>query len=409
MERTIKLYYDGGELVVNIPGGVTVDEFRAKTAVKPVGPEQFTGALTRAGFRESLTSPPLVIVNDGYRNTPTARILSWLNEISPPVVSKGRFLIATGAHSAPTGKHLMSIFGDLYEKVKSRVYWHEASNIDSMTPVGTDSFGETVLVNRLFAEAERVIIIGSVEPHYFAGFTGGRKSIFPGVCDLGTIERNHNMADSLEAQPMKLDRNPVHEHLDSLLNLVDIAKVFSIQIVLSSDDSIAGIFCGPARDSFHEAATLARDIYSCRFDHQYDLALAELLPPLDDNLYQVQKALENCQTSVRDGGTCVVVAACRGGVGSDSFFKLADIWDRTTNQAKDGICRFGSHKLSRVNAMTRRIDVRLHSTLPADRVRHVFWEPVEHLNELIQSRLKSGSRLAVVRNAGHTVMTSHIC
>lgn len=409
MEQTIKLYFDGRDLVVNIPCGVTVDEFRAKTAVNSVGPELFKGELTRAGFREFLNSPPLVIVNDGYRNTPTARILAWLNEISPLVIAKGRFLIATGAHSAPTEKHLVSIFGDLYEYVKSRIYWHDAANNDAMSTVGTDSFGEPVLVNRMFAEAGRVIITGSVEPHYFAGFTGGRKSIFPGICDLKTIERNHNLADSLESQPMKLDHNPVHEHLDSLLNLVDIAKVFSIQIVLSSDNSIAGIFCGLARDSFHEAATLARDIYSCRFDERYDLALAELLPPLDDNLYQVQKALENCQTSVRDHGTCVVVAACRGGIGSDSFFKLADIWDRHSNQANDGIRRFGSHKLSRVNAMTRRIEVRLHSTLPADQVRQVFWEPVENLNVLIENRLKSGSRLVIVRNAGHTVMTSHSC
>jgi nickel-dependent lactate racemase len=409
MERTIKLWYDGGELIVSIPGGVTVDEFQAKIAARTVSPEQFAGELTRAGFREFLTSPPLVIVNDGYRHTPTARILSWLNDIAPLVVSRSRFLVATGAHSAPSEKHLRVIFGDLYENVKSRVYWHDALNADSMIPVGTDSFGEPVLINRLFAEAGRVIIIGSVEPHYFAGFTGGRKSIFPGICDLKTIERNHNLADSLDAQPMKLDRNPVQEHLDGLLNLVDTDKLFSIQIVLDSHDTISGICCGRIRDSFHEAVLMAEEIYSCRNDGQYDMTLAELLPPLDDNLYQAQKALENCQTSVRDGGVCVVAAACRGGIGTDSFFKLADVWDRSANQAKDGIRRFGSHKLSRVNAMARRIDVRLYSALPADQVRHVYWEPVADLNAFVRDQLGSVSRLAIVRNAGHTVMTSNGC
>ena len=409
MERTIKLWYDGGELTVDIPGGVTVDEFRAKTVEKAVTPEQFAVGLGRAGFSEFVTSSPLVIVNDGYRNSPTARILSWLNHIAPLVVSGGRFLVATGAHSAPSEKHLRAVFGDLYDTVRSRVFWHDALRTDSMSPVGTDSFGEPVLVNRLFCEAGRVIIIGSVEPHYFAGFTGGRKSIFPGICDLKTIERNHNLADSLEARPMKLDHNPVQEHLDSLLGLVDIDKVLSIQIVLDSRDTIAGIFCGRVRDSFLEAVRLAEEIYSCRTDGLYDMTLAELVPPLDDNLYQAQKALENCQTSVRDGGTCVVAAACRGGIGTDSFFKLADAWDRSANRAKDGIRRFGSHKLSRVNTMSRRIDVRLYSTLPADQVRHVYWEPVADLSAFVRDRLTPASRLAIVRNAGHAVMINHNC
>lgn len=407
MAQTITLAYGGGKLIVNIPDGVIVHEFQAETATKAVGPEAFADSLIRAGFREFLTSPPLVIVNDGFRNTPTARILGWLNEIAPLVISKGRFLISTGAHSVPSEKHLKTVFGDLYESVKSRIDWHVAAACDSMAEVGQDLFGESVQINRQYIQAERVIVIGSVEPHYFAGFTGGRKSLFPGLCDLKTTERNHNLADSLEAQPMKPRDNPVADHLDSLLDLVDIEKVFSIQIVMDSRDTISGIFCGRLRDSFHEATKLAREIYSCKWEEPYDMTLAEMLPPLDDNFYQAQKALENCQVSVRDGGTCVVASACRGGIGTDDFFKLADIWDRNTNQAKDGVKRFGSHKLSRVNTMTKRIDVRLFSTLPPEQVRHAYWEPVSDLNAFLGDRLKPGSRLAIVRNAGHTVMTSH--
>ncbi len=408
MPREMKLAYAGGELTVNIPDGVTCDEFRAKTAPHPVGREEFRASLVRAGFEQFLTSPPLVIVNDGYRNTPTATILEWLSEIAPLVIERSRFLIATGAHAAPKPEHLKTIFGPLHEKVKSRVEWHDATDAASLQSVGHDQFGEPAFINKLFLSHERVIVIGSVEPHYFAGFTGGRKSLFPGICDLKTIERNHNMAESLEAQPMKLDGNPVAEHLDALLDLIDAGKVMSIQVVLDSTGAVAGIFCGSIRDCFHEAGRRAKEIYACSFDQKYEIVLCELLPPLDDNLYQAQKALENCQAAVADGGACVVVAGCRGGIGSDHFYKLADRWDRKTNQPKDGVRRFGSHKLSRVNAMSRRIQVGLYSTLRPEQARHVYFEPIRDMNMYLSGRLRAGLRLAVVRNAGHTVLTAHV-
>jgi nickel-dependent lactate racemase len=399
--------YGGGEISAEVPDGVMCDEFRAETANNPAGMESLRSALIAARFEQFLTTPPLVIVNDGYRNTPTAKILNWLAEISPLVIDRATFLIATGAHSAPTDQHLQTIFGDLYGRVKSRVHYHDAKNGDSMVAVGKDRFGETVWLNKLFAEHERVIVIGSVEPHYFAGFTGGRKGIFPGICDYKTIERNHNLADSLAAQPMKLDHNPVATHLDSLLDLIDLSKVFSIQVVMDSTDTIAGIFCGNLRDSFHEAAEMARQIYACAFEEPYDVTLCELLPPLDDNLYQVQKALENCQSSVRDGGACIVVAACKGGIGSEHFYKLADIWDRARNRPNDGVARFGSHKLSRVNAINGRVLVGLYSELPIKTCRHVFYEKIDNLERYIHARLGSGGRIAVVRNAGHTVLVQH--
>ncbi len=407
MAGVIKLAYGGGELSVCVPDGVVCDEFRAELAKNPADIEQFRLALVSAKLEQFLTAPPLVIVNDGYRNTPTARVLDWLSHISPLVIERATFLIATGAHSAPTEAHCRAIFGRLYDRVKSRVVYHDAKNQASMSPVGKDRFGETVWLNKLFAEHERVIVIGSIEPHYFAGFTGGRKGIFPGICDLKTIERNHNMADSLAAQPMKLDRNPVATHLDSLLTLIDLSKVLSIQVVMDSSDTIAGIFCGNLRDTFHEGAELARRIYACEFEEPYDITLCELLPPLEDNLYQVQKALENCQTSVRDGGACIVVAACKSGIGSEHFYKLAEIWDRARNQAKDGVARFGSHKLSRVNAMSGRILVGIYTDLPAETTHHVFYEKIKDLEMYLSARLGFGGRVAVVRNAGHTVLVQH--
>ena len=111
--------------------------------------------------------------------------------------------------------------------------------------------------------------------------------------------------------------------------------------------------------------------------------------------------------AVADGGSIIVVSACEGGIGSEHFFKLAAIWDREANRPTDGVPRFGSHKLSRVNAIGRRIDVRLHSTLPEDSVRRVFYEPVDDITACLAEKAKDKKdfRVAVVHDAGHTVLT----
>jgi len=157
--------------------------------------------------------------------------------------------------------------------------------------------------------------------------------------------------------------------------------------------------------AFREAARAARELYAYPVTEPYDLVLAEVRPPLDRSLYQIQKGLENTQMGVRDGGTDVVIGYCEDGVGSKPFFELAAIWDREKNQPRDGITRFGSHKLSRVNAMTRRINVRIFSTLPPDTPRRVFYEPVTDLRALMSECLSEDrNRLAVVHDAGHSVL-----
>jgi nickel-dependent lactate racemase len=274
--------------------------------------------------------------------------------------------------------------------------------------LGTDSFQGEVWLNRQIKESQATIIIGSVEPHYFAGFTGGRKSIFPGLTDLATIERNHNLANSLDAAPLKLEGNPVAEHLDELMGLISAENMLTIQLVQDTTHQILGCFCGNLHNAYREAVDLSRQVYAHKIKRKYDLVIAEMLPPLDNNLYQAQKALENCQLAVKDGGTIVIVSACDGGIGSDFFFELADKWDRERNESSDGHQYFGSHKLSRVNTLSKRIDIRLVSHLSDKDIRRVYYEPLDNLEKFIYSTMSECEKnnMAVVHDAGHTVLTT---
>lgn len=403
----IELAYAESTLTLDIPSSIQVDIFSPTAVQSPLGVDAFLNGFLQAGGDRFLSGdPPLIVVNDGYRNTPTATILQWLDQLHPGIVDSARYLISTGAHTAPTEEHYDKIFRRLWERVRDNVSYHDAGDRSSMTSVGKDGLGGEVWVNSAVLENKKILVIGSVEPHYFAGFTGGRKAIFPGLTDIDTVARNHNLANSLEAAPLKLEGNPVAEHLDSLMVMLERDKFFGIQIVTDSRRQIAGLFFGRLSTAFRNATSIAEKIYTRQVFKRYDVIICEVLPPLDKNLYQAQKALENCQTAVRDGGTIIIVSACEEGIGSEYFFQLADRWDRKANRSKDDKQHFGSHKLSRVISIGKRVDIRLYSTLPDDIARHVFYEPLDNLQLFLYSTGKEceNYHLAVVHDAANMVL-----
>lgn len=403
----IALAYGTSGVTVDVPDWVHVDQFGSKTVEHVAGYDDFLDELDRwAGSDFHFDREPLIVVNDGHRSTPTQQVLEWLDTYDRSLLDSCRFLVACGTHGEPSPEHMETIFGPFLGRVRSRVAWHDCHDLSSMITVGVDHFGQQVYLNKLAAEAPQVIVITSVEPHYFAGFTGGRKSFFPGLTDMATIERNHNLANSLDCAPMKLAGNPMAEHLDEMQELLAPRNIHSIQIVADVEHQVFSVCIGQLDAAFKRSTRAATSLYGNSVEKQYDLVVAEVRPPLDKNLYQIQKALENTQAAVTDGGTVVVIAACADGVGSDHFFNMAAAWDQEKNEPVDGIRRFGSHKLSRVKAMTHRIDVRLYSTLPDDQPRQVFYEPTHDLQTLMGDCLdkEKGNRLAVVRDAGHTVI-----
>ena len=403
----IKLAYGKDGIIVRVPGGVQADTFGRTEVDNPITYPQFVDALKKNHVDRllGLDPPPLVVVNDGHRPTPTPQILEWLDKFAPGFLNRARIVVACGTHGQPSPEHLDKIFGRFLERLQGRYTWHDCNDLGSVVKVGVDHFGKDVFVNRAAVDATRVLIVTSSEPHYFAGFTGGRKSFFPGLADRATIERNHNLANSLDCAPLRLKGNPMAEHLKEMLGLLDVDKLFSIQLVVDAGRRIGSIFCDRIDRAFAEAVRASRALYETKVDYSYDLVLAEILPPLDKSLYQIQKGLENTQSVVRDGGTVAVVADCHGGVGQQSFVDLASLWDRAGNRPLDGVAHFGSHKLSRVNAMTRRIDVRLKSELPPHIPRQVYYEPVDDLQELVDAAgSRGGARMAVVHDAAHTVL-----
>ena len=394
-------------LKIDIPDFCSVDIFKPKLSDIILGFSDFKREFEEHQIASFLDNEKiLIVVNDAHRSTPTAQILQWVKKLAPSVLSSATFLVACGTHKKPSEVEYLKIFGELYNELKDAIYYHDCHNTEELTLVGIDRFNQEFYLNKNVFEFEKVWFINSVEPHYFAGFTGGRKSLVPGLADFKTIERNHNLANSLECSPTKLVGNPMAEHLDSLLAMVDKKKFLSLQIVTDKNKNICMLSFGTLIDSFAKVVEKANEIYVPLCESAYDLLILEILPPLDRSIYQAQKALENCQMVVKDGGSIIICSGCKDGIGSEHFYKLAENWDAEKNCPKDGILTFGSHKLKRVNEISKRVHVYCKSTLSDKILSKLFYKSIDNVSAYIEevSKKNENYKIGVAYDAAHIVL-----
>ncbi|MBM4237836.1 MAG: nickel-dependent lactate racemase, partial [Euryarchaeota archaeon] len=274
--------------------------------------------ISSAPLREFLEGAETVVfvLNDATRPTPTPKVLDEL--ATRMDLSKARFLIATGSHRAPTEEEYRFILGSHYEALMPRVHSHDSKR-DKFIYLGKSKNGTPMWVNQMAYDADRLVIITSVEPHYFAGYTGGRKSFFPGVASFETIEQNHKLAMSPKAQILVLEGNPVHEDMMDALSAIKGKKVFSVQLVLDRHQKVYRAAAGQIDQAFRRAVEWSNEVFVVPIKERAEVVVTVAPYPMDVDLYQSQKALDNGKWALKEGGTIVFVAECRSGIGHDTF------------------------------------------------------------------------------------------
>jgi nickel-dependent lactate racemase len=330
---------------VLVPNKVIVkdqDEIIEKALKNPIGKESFEQFAKK-------TEKLLVIVNDATRPTPTSKILDYLFPIfsSHPDV---KFLIATGVHRAPTEEEYRFIFGKSYDTFKDQIFAHDARKEEDMTYLGKSKNGTEMYINKMVSEIGNVVVIGSVEPHYFAGYTGGRKSFLPGVASYKTIEMNHKLALSDDARSLALDDNPVNQDMIDAMNVLKDINVFSIQTVLTGDHNIYAVTAGDLIQSFDAAITYANEVFCVPLKKRGNIVLTVAPYPMDIDLYQSQKALDNGKLALEDDGIIILVSKCRDGIGEATFLDLlsqADTHQDVFNLIDDEY-KLGYHKAGKM-------------------------------------------------------------
>lgn len=294
---------------------------------------------TEAALRKPVAGPPLVeqvrpgervviLVSDVTRAVETHLFLPViLNELNRAGVPDRDIavLFATGAHRAQTWEERFALVG---EEVARRVPLaeHDARADADLVWIGRTSRGTEVRVNRLAARADLVIMTGAAVFHDFAGFSGGRKAVLPGISAYDAIQHNHSLL--LDPVPGRgrhplatsgvLDGNPVHE--DMLEAAQFLPRTFVVNVVLNSRREIAAVVAGPCREAHAQACRIVTRLYGIPIAQRADLVLASCGGyPRDISFYQATKAIDNASHAVADGGVMILVAECREGYGEEDF------------------------------------------------------------------------------------------
>ena len=347
----------------------------------------------------------LLIVNDATRPTPTSRIM----EIIHPILKNKNFriLIATGSHRAPTEEEYDFIFGRLYSKIKDRVVVHDAKKSECVS-IGRTRHGTEMCLNKLVTESDAIIPIGSVEPHYFAGYTGGRKSLLPGVASYDTITANHKLAISQEAQAMKLKGNPVAEEMDDAEALFLKLNIFSIMTVLDSNHKTYAAAAGNLRDSFQALIKKADEVFCVPIKRQADIVVTVATEPTDIDLYQSQKALDNGKYAMKDGGIIILVSACRSGIGSQTFLDLLGS-EKSCQAVIDKLSkeyRLGYHKAGKMAEIGLKSQMWAVTPLDPEIVRKAHMRPFRSVSEALTEALKEkgpSAKVTFIMDGGLTI------
>jgi nickel-dependent lactate racemase len=215
------------------------------------------------------------------------------------------------------------LLGEISSKFSDRFFIHDAIG-DPTFFSGNTSRGTRVEVSKRLLDYENVVTIGSVEPHWFAGYTGGRKSLVPGVASFETIRQNHSLALGDGVGPLITSKNPLFEDLNEattliLENLNDIGGpvIRSINCVAHKDD-IFSISSSTVIESINPLISDVNKIFR-KYTQPTDIVIAIACAPMDRDLYQAMKSFENVRSSLRQKASFILVASCPEGIGPPHF------------------------------------------------------------------------------------------
>ncbi len=328
----------------------------------------------------------LIIVNDATRPTPTKKVLDVI--LTDLVKIPVKFIIATGAHRGPSEEEYIQIFGEYYEKIKNDIIVHDAKKSEDMVFLGKSSNGTEMYVNRAGVDAHKIIIIGSVEPHYFAGYTGGRKSFLPGIAGFNTIEQNHKLALVPEAKALALEGNPVHEDMEDAIQTVQ-KEIFAIMTVLDKDHKIYAVTAGDIHASFTEATVKANEVFAAPIKEKADIVVSVVKFPGDIDLYQAQKGIDNAKLALNKNGIMILVAKCRCGIGGKAFADLLGS-SKTPQDALDTIEKgyvLGYHKAAKMAEIGRWAEMWAVTDVEPDVISKLFIKPFNSLQQALDAAI----------------------
>ena len=274
----------------------------------------------------------LIVVPDATRQTACGQIV---NLVVRRLIANGtaphdiRIIFATGIHRKVTEAEKAAILTPFIAQ-RIKTLGHDPRDLMQLIRIGETSGGIPIELNRALVEHDHVITVGGVSFHYFAGFTGGRKLICPGLASARTISETHKLAFDCVTRSRRegvdtglLDGNAVNEAFMEIVAKVEPA--FSITSVVNESGEAVDLFCGHWRSSHRAACDAYAEQHTINISGKRDLVIVSCGGfPHDINMIQAHKALEAASHACSDCGTIVFLAECPDGLGRDDFLKWFD-------------------------------------------------------------------------------------
>ena len=265
----------------------------------------------------------VIITSDHTRPVPSSITL-------PPMIRELRkanpeiditILVATGMHRATTKKELLEKFG---KEICSneKIVMHDSQDNSSLVSLGKLPSGGELIINKLAVETELLLCDGFIEPHFFAGFSGGRKAVLPGIAGYKTVLANHcaEFIDSKNARTGVLTGNPIHK--DMLFAAKSARLAFILNVVIDAEKRVIAAFAGDSAKAHEKGCKYVKTRSSVK-----KILGAKIVVttnggyPLDQNIYQSVKGMTAAEATCAEGGVIIIVSACSDGHGGESFYR----------------------------------------------------------------------------------------
>ena len=362
-------------------------------------------AAFRAAVRAPLEARPLaetvaagervaIVIADITRPLPSARLLPWiLGELRHVPPAQITVVIGTGSHRATTAVEIGTLVGEAIAS-GCQVVDHSAFEPTGLVAAGAGIDGHPVLMNRAYVEADRRIVVGFVEPHFMAGFSGGYKAVFPGVADIGAIMRYHDARTIGDPRSTwgVIDGNPTQTRIrhDGALCPVD----FCVNVTLNRRKEITGFYCGEVLAAHEAGCAFSRETAMIPCERPFPIVITTNSGyPLDQNLYQAVKGMSAAAQVVAEDGYIAAAARCNDGFPAHGNFKRL-LFEHDSPQAlldtivSPGFSVYDQWEAQLLAGVLLKARVGLYSELPPDDVRRAHLEPIEDLSHTLETELR---------------------
>lgn len=346
----------------------------------------------------------VIIINDITRPVPYDIVLKpMLKELEKAGIFPQQItlLIATGMHRSMTEKEVRNSLG---HKIAKRYDWQNHKCDEEMIFVKKISEDIPLYVNPLILEADLLCAVGLIAPHYMAGYSGGGKSVLPGVCGRKTIEKHHSLMILPESRTANLVNNKFHQVIMEAAELVNLR--FISNVVVDSKNDVVDLVVGHYRKAWKKGVKICRKNSVIEVN---DLADAVIVSaggfPKDINMYQAQKALENASYCVKEGSPILLIAECQEGLGEETFKNWLVGASSPEYLAKKINNKFelGGHKAYAIGKIAQHHPLYLYSNLNIEQTENCFMTPVEDINKFVKERISEDDLVYIMPHGANTV------